>query len=162
MGSTYRGGHYKKYTDKQKEGAIWFAVAAGYPDTVGAINRASKELKMPQRTLYRWVTEGVHSSDPEAAASMAEIREETRKELVELIDNSIRQALANMSNADVQDGATYRDFAWAAAVLIDKLQVLNGQPSQHIQQAITFERKGITTLPEHLTSITVEGAGGEA
>jgi transposase-like protein len=162
MGSTYRGGHYKKYSDKQKAAAILMVEAAGYPDTLGAIDRVSKEQKIPQRTLYRWVTQGVHSSDPEAAASMAETMEETRQELVELIENTVRKALKSMAEADVRDGATYRDFAWAAAVLIDKLQVLNGQPSQHIQQAITFERKGITTLPEHLTSITVEGAGGEA
>jgi hypothetical protein len=157
-----RGVYHRKYSDKQKAGAILLVQAAGYPDTVGAINRVSKEQKIPQRSLYRWVTQGVHSSDPEAAASMAETMEETRQELVELIENTVRKALKSMAEADVRDGATYRDFAWAAAVLIDKLQVLNGQPSQHIQQAITFERKGITTLPEHLTSITVEGAGGEA
>ena len=155
------GGRRRVYSDKFKASAVLMVEAAGYPDDEYALKRVSKEQHIPLETLKGWVKRGIKYGKVDEATQkdIDELMEETRTELTELFENSVRAALREMATK-IED-ASYRDLAWVAAVHTDKLNVLNGKPTQNIQQGITFERKGITTLPEHPTPGTVNGTGAE-
>jgi hypothetical protein len=132
------------------------AEAAGYPNTPGAIERVAKEQHIGRTTLLGWVKQGIKYGNHED--EVTELVEETRGELVELFDTEIRSVFAAMKV--VRADATYRDLAIAAGIFTEKIRLLNDKPTSNVQQAITFERRGISTLPEHLTPGATEGITG--
>ena len=153
------GRAYRTYTDKFKASAVLMVEAAGYPHTYGAIERVSREQGIAPQTLKNWVVNGIRYGDKETAAEVEELMEETRSELKDLLDNAIRAALAGMK-IKIED-ASYKDLSLTVAIFTDKLQLLNDKPTQNVQQAISFRREGISTIPQHLTSGTIEGVAGE-
>lgn len=148
----------RKYTDKFKAGAIELLKAAGYPQRTSAAEEVARHLKMPVRTLKKWRFDGIHYGDRVAERGMEELQEQTRQELTDLFEMTIRSALEDMKLK--QEDATYRDLAWAAAVFLDKVRLMNDKPTQNVQQAITFERRGISTLSESTAPVSTPSTTG--
>jgi hypothetical protein len=118
--------------------------AAGWPDRVGALAQVAKHLGMTDegRTLSRWA-KGEQNPPPDQVVG------EKRAELSELLDRALRDAIKSLP--DKLDEASYRDTATAIGIFFDKQQLINGQPTQHVQQSgVTFARVGVTTIPQHL------------
>lgn len=145
------GKGYKRYTDKQRADSVVFLESLGYPYRLGALEEAAKHLKISRTTLQSWFN-NIHNP-PE------ELRAESRVELHEAINAELDKIFLQMGA--VRDTASYKDLAWAAAVFVDKLQLISGQPTENVKQNISFERTGISTLPQHLTSGATNGTGGE-
>lgn len=119
----------KNYTDKERADCVVFLESLGWPEEVGALHRASKHLGVPYNSLRGWAMKK-HNPPPE------DIIAEARVELRTAIENELDKAFKHM-NA-VRDEASYRDAAWAAAVLIDKLQLLTGGPTENNDTTIRF------------------------
>ena len=142
----------RRYDDKFRSNAIVLLEAAGYPERDGALSQVAKHLKMPTNTLHGWAN-AIHNPPPD------DVVDEQRKELKELLEDELSNALAAMGN--VRGDATYRDLGVVVGILTDKMQLISGNATQNVKQAITFERTGISTIPQHLTPSAIESADGE-
>lgn len=130
-----------RYDDKFRASAVLMLEAAGYPDKSGALTATAKHLSVPASTLAGWF-KNEHNPPP------TEVREEKRIELRDVLRKEIGLALSAAEG--VRETASYKDLITAAAILIDKLQLITGQPTANERSSITIERTGLSTLPEHL------------
>lgn len=111
----------KRYDDKFRASAVVMLEAAGYPGKLGALATTAKHIGVPERTLSRWFN-GEQNEPPDKLVS------EKREELSDLLRNEIDGALGAMKGA--RDGASYRDLGTVAGILIDKLQLITGKPTE--------------------------------
>lgn len=111
----------KRYDDKFRASAVVMLEAAGYPDKDGALSSTANHLDVPLSTLRGWFT-AEHNPPP------AELRNEKRGELSDLLRREIDSALGAMDNA--RPDASYRDLGTVAGILIDKLQLITGKPTE--------------------------------
>lgn len=134
----------KRYTDDFRATAVTMLDALGYDgngDKTGALTKVSNEYNVPLSTLRGWWT-AEHNPAP------AEVRSIKNDEIIGLIRKEIYGALTEMPNARPE--ANYKDLATAGAILIDKLQLLQGKATERIEHSghVTHEErtKRITEL----------------
>lgn len=120
----------KRYDDKFRASAVVMLEAAGYPGKDGALASTAKHLGVPHNTLRNWF-HGVHNPAP------SDVRQEKKQELSDLLRAEINAALGAMDNARPE--ASYRDLGTVAAILIDKLQLLNDEPTESNRTRIIIE-----------------------
>lgn len=111
----------KRYDDKFRASAVVMLEAAGYPGKEGALASTAKHLKVPHQTLRRWF---LNEQNPPPSALVRE----KRGELSDLLRNEIDAALGAMDGARPE--ASYRDLGTVAGILIDKLQLITGKPTE--------------------------------
>jgi len=121
----------KRYDDKFRASAVVMLEAAGYPDKKGAMTQVAKHLGVPMATLNGWFKA---SRNPPPA----ELRTEKRGDLVALIREELGGILEAMPNARMD--ASFRDLAVATGILVDKLQLLTGAPTENSNQSIRIIR----------------------
>lgn len=120
----------KRYDDKFRASAVVMLEAAGYPDRKGALSHVSKHLGVPIPTLTRWVT-GAQNPAPNDLVT------KNRIDLADLLDTEI--AAAFEAAKGVRGEATYRDLMTGIGILVDKRQLLRGEPTQTTNQRILVE-----------------------
>jgi hypothetical protein len=118
----------RTYSDKFKAGAILMLETKGYPTNEYALSEVGKHLGVHPRTLRRWVTGGI-GAPPDSLVI------EQKKGFTDLIDDEIREAFKTMAAA--RPDASYRDLVIGAATLFDKLQLLQGNPTERIESTLT-------------------------
>jgi hypothetical protein len=116
---------------------------AGYPQRDGALTDVSNHLSVAPSTLHGWFNK---KSNPPPEEEL----EEARLDLSEAIRTEISALLKEMTRA--RDSASYKDLGIVFGVLVDKLQLLNNEPTENINAQIAFVRTGLSTIPEHLAS----------
>lgn len=110
-----------RYTDKDKEAAIGFMTnnfnhQTGYPNWT----MAHKKTKVSINTLKRWWNE--QNDD-----STDDIRQLKKQEF---IDKAWAEILAGLqAMAGKRDSANYKEVATSVGILIDKVQLLKGEPT---------------------------------
>lgn len=110
----------KRYTDDFRASAVLMLEAAGYPDREGALSQVSERLGVPLSTIRSWYI-GTRNPPP------AKLRNEKRFDLLKAIQDELAAIFPALS--DRRDEATYRELVTAAGILIDKNQLLTGQPT---------------------------------
>lgn len=120
----------KRYDDKFRASAVVMLEAAGFPDRKGALSHVSKHLGVPIPTLTRWVT-GAQNPAPNDLVT------KNRIELGDLLDSEI--AAAFEAAKGVRSEASYRDLMTGIGILVDKRQLLRGEPTQNTKQRILVE-----------------------
>lgn len=110
-----------RYTDEFRASAVIMLQAGGYPDRKGALAQVSRELKCPMATLHRWF----HMKQNPPPSELVTIKKE---QIIDMLKNEVYHALKEMSSA--RPDADYRELATAAAILTDKWQLLEGQPTE--------------------------------
>ena len=118
----------KRYSDKFRANAVLMLEAAGYEPgkNGGALMRVAKALKMPHNTLRNWYV-AAHNPVP------SDVRREKRGELVTLIRDEIYNAIEAAQDQDKKFEASYRDLITGAAILVDKLQLLEGKATERTE-----------------------------
>lgn len=119
-----------KYDDKFRANAVVLLEAAGYPNKPGALNTTAKRLGVHDRTLSRWARQ-------ENNPPPSELVTEKRGELSDLLRKEIDEAIHAMG--DARQEASYRDLVTAVAIMIDKLQLLAGEPTDNNRTRIVIE-----------------------
>lgn len=109
-----------RWSDEFRAHAVVLLQVEGYPDKKGAITRISNQLKVPVTTLRRWF-EGQSNPPP------AEIVSIKKEQIIELLRGEIYNALKEMPKA-IWD-ADYKELATSMAIMVDKLQLLEGEPT---------------------------------
>ena len=97
------------------------AQAAGYPEKKGALTRAAKKCGVPLATLSRWVRSIQNPPPPELVSIK-------KTDIVDFLKAEITGALHEMPNA--RPDADYRALAVAVGIMVDKVQLLTGEPTQ--------------------------------
>ena len=103
--------------------------AAGYPGQKGALERVAQHLKMPPSTLHGWAN-GTRNPPP------TQLRCEKKEDLIGCIKAELSNVFTEMGQA--REDASYRDLTIAAGILIDKLQLLTGEPTERTESTGVF------------------------
>lgn len=114
--------------------------AAGYPDKKGALVEVAKHLGVPHPTLSRWYN-AQRNPPPD------ELVQEKRRELKDLLADELDAIFRAMPSA--RENASYRDLGTVAGILFDKKQLLEGKPTEIVDDAgLTDEARAdrITSL----------------
>ena len=119
-----------RWTDEERASAVLMLEAAGYPQRKGALTQVADNLHIPATTLRRW---HLGISNPPPAKTVRKKRVELRRAL----RDEIEAALGEMVSARAD--ASYKDLGTVVGILFDKLQLLNGEPTQNTNQRILVE-----------------------
>lgn len=107
-------------TDDFRASAVLMLEAAGYPAKKGAMQQVSNRLGVAPSTLRGWYS-GAHNPPP------AHLRHEKKvnliEELKELLGLSIDAARETVGEAN------YRELMTGIGILVDKVQLLSGEPT---------------------------------
>jgi hypothetical protein len=142
----------RRYDDKFRASAVVMLEAAGYPDRDGALANTSRRLKVPHNTLRNWF-HAKRNPPP------SELRREKKLDLVQAIKDELIDLFPDMANA--RQDASYRDMATAAGILIDKLQLLTGEPTErteHTQSAKSNVRSRVDSIAARIRAANGVGA----
>ena len=120
----------KRYDDKFRANAIVMLQAAGWPNQDGALTRVAKNINVPLTTLSRWAK---NESNP----APAELVTEKKNDLRDLLRREIGLALNEADHA--RSDASYRDLMTAVGIMVDKLQLLNDEPTENVNTRIVIE-----------------------
>lgn len=128
-----------RYSDDTRAMAVLALEAAGYPQTKGALTRVSKELKIPAMNLHRWF----HAKQNPPPTEIVTVKKE---QIIEMLKKEIYSALGEMNLA--RGDADYKELATAAAILTDKWQLLEGEPTERVAHELsdTERAREIQTL----------------
>lgn len=113
-----------RYDDEFRAMAIVMLEADGYPESKGALVRTAKTLKIPHPTLSRWYRQ---KSNP-PPNKLVQIKKE---QIIDLLKGEIHAALHEMVNA--RPDADYKELATTIGILVDKLQLLEGEPTSRTE-----------------------------
>lgn len=114
----------RRYDDKFRASAVVMLEAAGYPDKEGALMEVSRHLHMPHNTLRNWYHEK-HNPPP------SQLRQHVKKSLVEMLDDMAFKLIGSMPNKIID--ANLQQVATTLGIVIDKKQLLIGQPTWRIE-----------------------------
>jgi len=98
--------------------------AAGYPDRKGALTAVAAKVGAPAMTISRWFNARNNPAPNDVVT-------EKRLELKDMLRAEIDGALAAMPGQRIE--ATYRDLGTVAAILIDKLQLIEGKATERVE-----------------------------
>lgn len=101
--------------------------AAGYPDTDGALSRVSRKLGVPHSTLRRWFHK-LQNPPP------SELVQEKKLDLVAAIKSEVASILEYMT--DAREDADYRALGTVFGIMVDKLQLLEGKPTERTEHKV--------------------------
>jgi len=119
-----------RYSDDFVSGAILMVEAEGYPERKGALAKVAAHLRIPERTLRRWVNRENHPTpDTVVYRKKLDMREALRGE--------ISAILQEMTKA--RGDASYRDLGTVLGIIFDKLQLMNGDSTANTNQRIVIE-----------------------
>ena len=118
----------KSYDDQFRASAVVMLEAAGYPEREGALSYVAGHIGVPISTLRGWFNAS-HNPPP------AELRNKKRLDLREAVRAELDNVFAAMEG--VRQDASYRDLVTAAGILVDKLQLLEGKPTERSEQNVS-------------------------
>lgn len=110
----------RKYSDVEKADALVVLDL-----NAGNIFKTAKELGIPRKTLESWATERAGSN-----WSVAEMRHESKLGMAEEFESTARKYLNHAQDPYVIAASSGRDAVFAAALAIDKTQLLRNLPTQ--------------------------------
>lgn len=134
-----------RYTDEQRALHVLGLEAMGYnpgdpnKHRKGALMLYSKQAKVPHPTLIRWYRE---DNNPQPSKLIREKKRDLITDLTELLNVTIENA------SDAAQDANYQDLARGVGILVDKIQLLKGEPTG-IVKVISLLKDGRIT-PEQV------------
>ncbi len=132
------------YTDDFRANAVVLLQAEGYPDKKGALTIIANRLEVPARTLSRWFNK-------EQNAPPDQLVNEKKGDLVESIHNELYNILFAMTHA--RPDANYRDLGTVFGIMADKLQLLQGKPTQITNDLSANAKEQLQQRLAHLTAV---------
>lgn len=128
-----------RFTDEFRAKAVALAIAAGYPNTKGALTRVAGDLKISHQVLRNWIV-GVQNAPPQG------LLQEKKVELRDLIQKELADIMARLP--EKRGEASYRELGTVFGIMFDKLQLLDELPTQII--GLSPQLKQIAELAEML------------
>lgn len=113
----------RRYSDSDKAAAL-----AALDANDGNTHKTAKQLNIPRTTLERWV-EGRVSDD------VPHLRQHKKRELHESLEELAYKLVAVMP--EKIDEANLQQSAVALGVVIEKMQLLRGDPTERLEHTLT-------------------------
>jgi len=113
-----------RWSDEFRAMSVVMLEAEGYPQRKGALMEVAKTLKVPKSTLSRWYTGKSNPPPPETVTIKKE-------QIIAMLKGEIGAALNEMPKA--RPDADYRELATTIGILVDKLQLLEGEPTSRTE-----------------------------
>ena len=113
-----------RYSDEFRATAIAALFAEGYPDKPGALSKVSKAFNLHVKTLSRWAS-GENNPPFDNDVNRKKI------ELADLLETEIYAVVDLLPEKRTR--ASYSQLTMALAVLIDKMRLLRGLPTEIVQ-----------------------------
>lgn len=120
----------RSYDDKFRASTVVLLEAAGYPNSVGALQRVADQVGAPAMTISRWFN-ATRNPPPN------EVVNEKRLELSELLDIAIRAAIDSLP--EKLPDAPYKDTVTAIGIMTDKKQLVDGKATERQDHTGTVE-----------------------
>lgn len=121
----------------------------------GIVNRTARELGIAESTLRFWKN---RTSDNETRrGAIAESYEEKKADLADLMEGIVRQALGLLPGKLPE--ASVRDLVGAVHVGTDKMRLLRGESTEHVEHTDNNEYERL--LSERLNRIRTRKAAPE-
>lgn len=120
----------RSYDDEFRANAVVMLESQGYPQIKGALTAVSRQLSVPAMTLSRWFR-GTNNPPPNKVVN------EKRGDLKDLLNKELQAVLEDLPHK--RPDADYRALITATGVLVDKIQLLEGKPTQNVEGGITFK-----------------------
>lgn len=139
---------FRKYSDEDRSTAVAFLLAAGWAASADdkrksmAVDEASRKTGVGRHTLKRWAAE-------EIAGERSSLAAQKRGDLAARLEEAAHVLLDTLLDGRLED-ASIRDVAVALGIAIDKRALLLGLPTETIQQNISVNRQGLSTLPSEI------------
>ena len=112
-----------RYSDEYRASAVLMLRAAGYPERRGALMETANHLGISHQILGRWFR---RDSNP-PPQKIVQIK---MADIVEMLKNEVVAALQELPNA--RGDADYLDLGKVMGIMIDKLQLLQGEATERI------------------------------
>jgi transposase-like protein len=131
-----------RYTDDFRAQAIALLQANGWPDKKGALVKTAASLDIAHQTLSRWAMKVQNPPPPELV-------QEKSADLATVIRTELDAIFLSLPH--VRSTANYKELMTGVGILIDKLQLLQGNPTErHEHVGLSFEERNqeIATLLE--------------
>jgi transposase-like protein len=112
-----------RYDDEFRAAAVFELELQGWPDKKGALQAVATHHGIPATTLLRWA-KGKQNPPPDQLVN------KKRLNLKKEIKNELAAIFPEMEKA--RQDASYRDLGTIAAILIDKLQLLENKPTERV------------------------------
>ena len=125
-------GKRKRYDDEFRAGAILQLEAAGYPNQKGALLRVSRSVDVPTRTLRRW-WKGTSNPVP------ANVVLRKKGEIIEKLD-SVAHLILDSIDLETVDHAQLRERTVALGIVVDKGELLKGNPTERTEHLTKEQR----------------------
>lgn len=125
----------RRYSDKFRASAVVMLEAAGYPDRKGALMEVADHLHVPAMTISRWF-KAANNPPPH------ELVTEKRLDLRGMLETELNAIFNHMATS--REEASYRDVGTVAGIILDKLFILNNQPTERI----AHEHSGQLTIEQ--------------
>lgn len=113
----------RTYDDKFRASAVVMLDAAGYPNKKGALQEVADHLGISRQVLTNWA-QATHNAPPQ------DVLQEKKTELADLFENAARIYLAHATTPDVVADVSGNASMTAAAIAVDKMQLLRGLPTE--------------------------------
>lgn len=111
----------QRFTDEFRANAVAAAIAAGYPQSKGALSRTARQLEISHQVLRGWIT---HQNNPPPQ----KLLQEKKADLKTLFMNEIYEILNIMP--DKRDRAAYSQLGIVLGTLYDKTRLMDGLPTE--------------------------------
>ena len=128
----------RRIETKEPEKAAAFMILAAHPDI--SVNGAAEFLGIAQRTAHN-LYERLRT---EYLPELEELREYATKDFLALLDDRVGRALQHLTDEKLEK-AEVRDLAVAIGILIEKRQLLRGEPTAII--SVEERRQLIEIIP---------------
>ena len=94
----------------------------------GNVFKTSHELGIPHKTLDEWATNNRRMN-----GFVATVRTENTRALGDIMEETARNYLAQANDPFVIAATNGRDAVFSAAIAVDKMQLLRGQPTEIVE-----------------------------
>ena len=112
-----------RYSDEYRASAVIMLQAAGYPERRGALMETANHLGVSHSLIRRWYQ---HAQNP-PPSKMVQIKNE---DIVRMLKEQLQRAVQEAPNA--LPDAPYFDIMRSIGILIDKLQLLEGEATERL------------------------------
>lgn len=135
----------RKYSDEERASLIVMLQSEGYPVKPGALKKVAAYAQVHENVLRRW-WQGKFNPPPTTSVARKKID----------LSKALREELAGIFGqmALKREEATYRDLTIAAGIMVEKLQLVEGKPTQNVN----LEMKAYTGFtPDDWDKSEIEG-----
>lgn len=146
----------RRYDDEFRASAVLMLEAAGYPGCKGALTRVADHLSVPESTLRGWFS-GRRNAPP------AKVREIKKRDFVADLQHLLGLHI-DAATRVVGNSGDLRAIDTGIGILVDKIQLLNGQPTWRVEIIDLLRRGAINSneveeLGDELATELFDAAG---